>query len=140
MKSKLILTATLALGGLLLHLPAHSNTLLTVSEIEELFTDTTQQCDQTGKDATCITHTTDENRVIRVMLSGKNEGKRYIGTWEVNRNGLFCITWDGKDKPLCFVVTSTEDDKYHLYLRGYHKATVLSVEPGNPEGLMEVEK
>lgn len=129
-------------SGLLLgaSLSINADTLLTVDELDELFSDTTQRCDQTGKDAQCVTYTSANNRVVRVMTSGKNTGKRYVGSWEVNRHGLFCILWDGKDKDLCFVVSKNTDGQHELYLRGYKKATILSVESGNTEGLMESEK
>ncbi len=109
----------------------HANTILTVDQTEELFSDTTARCDKTGKDDTCVTWTGPKGEVIRIMDSGK----RRAGKWEVNRNGLFCITWDGKKKDLCFVVTRTKDGKHHLYRKGKHKSTIQSVESGNVDNV-----
>lgn len=65
----------------------------------------------------------------------KDDGERKDGRWFVDDQERLCILWDGKTKPLCFLVFEQPGGSYNLIKNDRHVTTITGFEHGNSEGL-----
>ena len=85
-----------------------------------------------SRSALCANYFTPKGVVTRMMHA---DGKRKVGRWFLDDQARLCILWDGKIKPLCFVVYAQPEGRYNLIKNGKHITTITGVEDGNTKGL-----
>ena len=100
--------------------------------ITDLVRGKTVECVKEKDQALCSNYFTPKGVVTRMMHA---DGKRKVGRWFLDDQARLCILWDGKIKPLCFVVYGQPDGSYNLIKRGKHITTITGVEEGNTKGL-----
>jgi len=105
---------------------------LTRDELRSLVFDKTVDCRKEKDQSTCVNYFSDEGNVVQVL---HKDGKRKDGRWFLDDSDRLCILWNGKLKPLCFVVTENEDGTYNMVKRGKHVSTILKLYEGNTEKL-----
>jgi len=101
-------------------------------EIIELVSDKTTECRKEKDQSLCSNYFTGDGVIKRVM---HDDGARRDGVWFVDDSDRLCILWQGKIKPLCFVVYEQADGSYNLIKRGRHITTIVGTEDGNTRGL-----
>jgi hypothetical protein len=131
MKSML---ASLALITLAAAVPAEEidAEALTFFDILDLVSGQTAEC-RKEKDQSLCSNLFTEDGVIKQSMHDDGELKQ--GRWFIDDQNRLCILWDGKIKPLCFLVYEQDDGSYNLIKRGKHITTILGVESGNPNNL-----
>ena len=100
-------------------------------ELEELVLDKTASCRKEKDKSHCINYFSREGVLVQV----RDSGKRKDGRWFLDDSDRLCILWNGKLKPLCFVVTKNDDGTYNMVKSGKHKSTILELKDGNTENL-----
>ena len=101
-------------------------------DIIDLVRGNTVQCVKEKDQALCSNYFTPKGVVTRMMHA---DGKRKVGRWFLDDQARLCILWDGKIKPLCFIVYAQPDGSYNLIKRGRHITTITGVEDGNTKNL-----
>ncbi len=97
----------------------------------ELVYDKTADCRKEKDQSTCVNYFAPDGNLTQV----RDNGKRKEGRWFLDDSDRLCILWNGKYKPLCFVVTANEDDTYKMTKKGKHKSTILDTVEGNRDNL-----
>ena len=92
----------------------------------------TVECVKEKDQALCANYFTPKGVVTRMMHA---DGKRKVGRWFLDDQARLCILWDGKIKPLCFVVYAQSEGRYNLIKNGKHITTITGVEDGNTKDL-----
>lgn len=100
--------------------------------IVELVSEKTTECRKEKDGSLCANYFTEDGVIRRVMY---DDGARKDGRWFVDDQARLCILWDGKIKPLCFVLFEQEDGSYNLIKNGRHITTILGTEDGNTKNL-----
>jgi len=100
--------------------------------IIELVREKTVECVKEKDQALCSNYFTSKGVVTRMMHA---DGKRKVGRWFLDDQARLCILWDGKIKPLCFVVYAQPDGRYNLIKKGKHITTITGTEDGNTKDL-----
>ena len=100
-------------------------------ELEELVLDKTASCRKEKDKSHCVNYFSPEGELVQV----RDSGKRKDGRWFLDDSDRLCILWNGKLKPLCFVVTKNDDGTYNMVKSGKHKSTILELKDGNTENL-----
>ncbi|MDJ0741095.1 MAG: hypothetical protein QNJ91_15375 [Gammaproteobacteria bacterium] len=100
--------------------------------IIELVSDTTTQCRKEKDGSLCANYFTDDGVIKRLMY---DDGARRDGRWFIDDQARLCILWDGKIKPLCFLIFAQDDGSYNLIKNDRHITTILGTEDGNTRGL-----
>jgi hypothetical protein len=100
-------------------------------ELEELVLDKTANCRKEKDKSLCVNYFSPEGVLVQV----RDSGERKDGRWFLDDSDRLCILWNGKLKPLCFVVTVNDDGSYNMVRRGKHKSTILELKDGNTENL-----
>jgi len=100
-------------------------------ELEELVLDKTASCRKEKDKSHCVNYFSPEG----VLMQLRDSGKRKDGRWFLDDSDRLCILWNGKLKPLCFVVTKNDDGTYNMVKSGKHKSTILELKDGNTENL-----
>lgn len=113
----------------LMALPAWPADSLDRFELEALVYDTTATCRKEKDQSLCTNYFSAEGVIIQV----RDNGERKDGRWFLDDADRLCILWNGKYKPLCFVVSKNEDGSYNMVRKGKHKSTILSLRDGNTE-------
>lgn len=109
--------------------PALSAESLDRFELEELVYDKTANCRKEKDQSLCMNYFSPEGVIIQV----RDNGTRKDGRWFLDDSDRLCILWNGKYRPLCFVVTRNKDGTYNMTKNGKHKSTILQVKDGNTE-------
>jgi hypothetical protein len=127
---------SLLFGALLLASQAQAGEDLTSEQLDsfelyELVYDQTADCRKEKDQSLCVNFFSPEGNLTQL----RDNGKRKIGRWFLDDADRLCILWDGKYKPLCFVVTENEDGTYNMVRKGKHKSTILGTAPGNRDKL-----
>ena len=104
---------------------------LTREELLELVYDKTVDCRKEKDQSTCVNYFSPEGELAQL----RDNGKRKDGRWFLDDSDRLCILWNGKYKPLCFVVTENGDGTYNMTKKGKHKATILDTVSGNRDNL-----
>ena len=112
-----------------LALPASHADSLDRFELEELVYDKTANCRKEKDQSLCTNYFSPEGVIVQV----RDSGKRKDGRWFLDDSDRLCILWNGKLKPLCFVVTENEDGSYRMEKNGKLKSTILGLKDGNTE-------
>ena len=112
-----------------LALPASYAAPLDRFELEELVNDKTANCRKEKDQSLCTNYFSPEGVIVPV----RDSGKRKDGRWFLDDSDRLCILWNGKIKPLCFVVTANEDGTYRMEKNGKLKSTILGLKDGNTE-------
>lgn len=112
-----------------LALPASYAAPLDRFELEELVNDKTANCRKEKDQSLCTNYFSPEGVIVQV----RDSGKRKDGRWFLDDSDRLCILWNGKIKPLCFVVTANEDGTYRMEKNGKLKSTILGLKDGNTE-------
>lgn len=112
-----------------LPLPASHADSLTRFELEELVYDKTASCRKEKDQSLCTNYFSPEGVIVQV----RDSGKRKDGRWFLDDSDRLCILWNGKIKPLCFVVIANKDGTYMMEKNGKHKSTILGLKDGNTE-------
>ena len=112
-----------------LALPASHADSLDRFELEELVYDKTANCRKEKDQSLCTNYFSPEGVIVQV----RDSGKRKDGRWFLDDSDRLCIIWNGKLKPLCFVVTENEDGSYRMEKNGKLKSTILGLKDGNTE-------
>ncbi|NNJ96308.1 MAG: hypothetical protein HKP12_04040 [Gammaproteobacteria bacterium] len=105
---------------------------LTREQLLELVYDKTVDCRKEKDQSTCVNYFSDEGVMVQVLH--KNT-KRKDGRWFLDDSDRLCILWDGKFKPLCFVVIKNDDGTFNMIKSGKHMSTMLKFYDGNSEKL-----
>ncbi len=105
---------------------------LSKSELELLVKNQTANCVKTKDKSQCYTYFAGNGEVKRFMTESQ---KRKAGRWFLDDSDRLCILWDGKYKPLCFVVLEKEDGSYDFTKKGKVKSSVTTFDEGNPHKL-----
>ncbi|UCB54680.1 MAG: hypothetical protein JSW45_12205 [Thiotrichales bacterium] len=132
MRTDLMLRPTSVFLAVLLYLPAlpvWSGESLDRFELEELVYDKTANCRKEKDQSLCINYFSPEGEIIQV----RDSGKRKDGRWFLDDSDHLCILWNGKIRPLCFVVTKNGDGTFNMTRHGKHKSTILKISNGNTE-------
>ena len=111
--------------------PALATEPLDRFELEELVYDKTANCRKEKDQSLCMNYFSPEGVIIQV----RDNGVRKDGRWFLDDSDRLCILWNGKYRPLCFVVTQNEDGTYKMVRNGKHKSTILDLKDGNTENL-----
>lgn len=122
----------LVLGLSLFSLPVSAAEPLDRTEIESLVLDKTATCLKVKDQSKCVNYFSPEGEFTQQMIES---GKRKDGRWFLDDADRLCILWDGKLKPLCFVVTENDDGSFNMVKRGKHVSTMLELSDGNTEDL-----
>ena len=101
---------------------------LTREQLLELVYDKTVDCRKEKDQSTCVNYFSDEGVMVQVLR--KND-KRKDGRWFLDDSDRLCILWDGKFKPLCFIVFKNEDGTFNMIKGGEHMSTMLKFYDGN---------
>ncbi len=105
---------------------------LSREQLLELVYDKTVDCRKEKDQSTCVNYFSDEGVMVQVL---HKNNKRKDGRWFLDDSDRLCILWDGKFKPLCFVVFENEDGTYNMIKSGKHMSTMLKFYDGNSEKL-----
>lgn len=105
---------------------------LSREQLLELVYDKTVDCRKEKDQSTCVNYFSDEGVLVQVL---HKNNKRKDGRWFVDDSDRLCILWDGKFKPLCFVVFKNEDGTYNMIKGDKHMSTMLKFYDGNTEKL-----
>ena len=100
-------------------------------ELKDLVNDKTVDCRKEKDKSTCVNYFSAEGVLIQV----RDNGDRKDGRWFLDDSDRLCILWNGKIKPLCFVVTENDEDGYNMIRKGKHKSTMLKITDGNRDDL-----
>jgi hypothetical protein len=103
---------------------------LTREELLELVYDKTVDCRKEKDQSTCVNYFSDEGVMVQVL---HKNNKRKDGRWFLDDADRLCILWDGKYKPLCFVVIENDDGTYNMIKGGKHMSTMLKFYDGNTQ-------
>jgi len=98
-------------------------------ELEELVLDKTANCRKEKDKSHCVNYFSPEGVLVQV----RDSGKRKDGRWFLDDSDRLCILWNGKIKPLCFVVNNNGDGSYSMVKNGKLKSTILELKDGNTE-------
>jgi len=101
-------------------------------DIIDLVREKTTECRREKDQGMCSNYFTKKGVIKRIMHA---DGKRRDGRWFLDDQTRLCIRWDGKIKPLCFVVFEQPDGSYNLIKKGKHITTIAAVEDGNTKSL-----
>lgn len=101
-------------------------------DIIDLVRGKTVECRKEKDQALCSNYFTHKGVVTRMMHA---DSKLKVGRWFLDDKTRLCILWDGKIKPLCFVVFEQLDGSYKLIKKGKHITTITAVEDGNTKNL-----
>ena len=112
-----------------LAVPAWSAESLDRFELEELVYDKTANCRKEKDQSLCMNYFSPEGVIIQV----RDNGARKDGRWFLDDSDRLCILWNGKYRPLCFIVTENKDGTYNMVKSGKHKSTILQLKDGNTE-------
>lgn len=105
---------------------------LTREQLLELVYDKTVDCRKEKDQSTCVNYFSDEGVMVQVL---HKNNKRKDGRWFLDDSDRLCILWDGKFKPLCFVVIKNDDSTFNMIKSGKHMSTMLKFYDGNSEKL-----
>jgi len=105
---------------------------LTRGQLQDLVLNKTADCRKEKDQSTCVNYFSAEGEMVQVL---HKNGKRKDGRWFLDDSDRLCILWNGKLKPLCFVVTENDDGSYNMVKRGKHVSTMLKLVEGNTENL-----
>ena len=100
-------------------------------ELKDLVKDKTVDCRKEKDKSTCVNYFSPEGVLIQV----RDNGERKDGRWFLDDSGRLCILWNGKIKPLCFIVSENDEGGYNMIMKGKHKSTMLEVTDGNRDNL-----
>lgn len=100
--------------------------------IVELVSEKTTECRKEKDGSLCSNYFSEDGVIKRVM---HDDDARRDGRWFVDDQERLCILWDGKIKPLCFVVYEQDDGSYNLIKNDRHITTILGTEDGNTRDL-----
>ena len=100
--------------------------------IVDLVSEKTTECRKEKDGSLCANYFTEDGVIKRVMY---DDGALKDGRWFVDDQERLCILWDGKIKPLCFVLFEQDDGSYNLIKKGRHITTILGTEDGNTKNL-----
>ena len=103
---------------------------LSREQLLELVYDKTVDCRKEKDQSTCVNYFSDEGVMVQVL---HKNNKRKDGRWFLDDSDRLCILWDGKFKPLCFVVFQNEDGTYNMLKGDKHMSTMLKFYDGNTE-------
>ena len=115
----------------LLSAPAMADKQLDRDELYDLIYDKTADCRKEKDQSTCVNYFSPEGEFAQL----RENGKRKDGRWFLDDSDRLCILWNGKYKPLCFVVTENGDGTYNMTKKGKHKSTILGTADGNRDKL-----
>ena len=101
-------------------------------DIIDLVSGKTVECRKEKDQSMCSNYFTEKGVIKRIMHA---DGKRRDGRWFLDDQTRLCILWDGRIKPLCFVVFEQADGSYKLIKKGKHITTITAVEDGNTKNL-----
>ena len=118
-------------GMLLLTSQAQAVEQLDSFELYDLVFDQTADCRKEKDQSLCVNYFSPEGNLTQL----RDNGKRKTGRWFLDDSDRLCILWDGKYKPLCFVVSEEPDGTYKMVRKGKHKSTILGTAPGNRDKL-----
>ena len=93
--------------------------------------DKTANCRKEKDKSLCVNYFSPEGVLVQV----RDSGERKDGRWFLDDSDRLCILWNGKLKPLCFVVTENDDVSYNMVRKGKHKSTIPELKDGNTENL-----
>jgi len=105
---------------------------LTREQLLELVYDKTVDCRKEKDQSTCVNYFSDEGVLVQVLHKNK---KRKDGRWFLDDSDRLCILWDGKIKPLSFVVIKNYNGTFNMIKSGKHLSTMLKFYDGNTEKL-----
>jgi len=105
---------------------------LTRYQLHDLVLNKTADCRKEKDQSTCVNYFSAEGEMVQVLHKNR---KRKDGRWFLDDSDRLCILWNGKLKPLCFVVTENDDGSYNMIKRGKHVSTMLKLVEGNTENL-----
>lgn len=105
---------------------------LTAEELETLVSGKTAECRKEKDQSQCVTFFSDEGRVVQVLADPED---RKDGRWFLDDADRLCILWDGRIKPLCFVVDRQSDGTYRMVKNGRHLSSMTALFDGNRDGL-----
>ena len=124
---------TSAVFGLLLTaVPSWASEPLDADTIEALVYGNTTACRKEKDQSLCTNFFSTEGEFKRRM---HEDDARKDGRWFLDDSDRLCILWDGRIKPMCFVVTENPDGTFALTKHGKHISTILGISEGNTEGL-----
>lgn len=106
-------------------------TQLGFDKLYDLVYDKTADCRKEKDQSKCVNYFSPEGELTQL----RDSGKRLEGRWFLDDSDRLCILWNGKYKPLCFVVSENQDGTYGMRKNGKLKSTILGVTPGNRDGL-----
>ena len=101
-------------------------------DITDLVIDQTANCRKEKDQSTCINFFSSEGIIVQVQ---DDDGERKDGRWFVDDSDRLCILWNGKLKPLCFVVIVNDDETYNMIKHEKHISTILKLTDGNINNL-----
>ena len=119
------------LAGMLLASQAQAIEQLDSFELYDLVFDQTADCRKEKDQSLCVNYFSPEGNLTQL----RDNGDRKTGRWFLDDTDRLCILWDGKYKPLCFVVSEGPDGTYKMVRKGKHKSTILGTAPGNRDKL-----
>lgn len=100
--------------------------------IIELVSDKTTECRKEKDGSLCANYFAEDGVFKRLMY---DDGARRDGVWFIDDQERLCILWQGKIKPLCFIVYEQDDGSFNLIKRGKHVSTILGTQDGNTRDL-----
>lgn len=100
-------------------------------ELYELVYDQTADCRKKKDQSMCVNYFAPDGNLTQL----RDNGDRKTGRWFLDDADRLCILWEGKYKPLCFVVTKNPDGTYKMVKKGKHKSTILGTADGNRDKL-----
>ena len=115
-----------------LNLPVWAAEPLGTEELHDLVLNKTATCLKVKDQSECVTFFSSAGEIAQVM---NDSGKRKDGRWFLDDSDRLCILWNGKLKPLCFVVTKNDDGSFNRVKRGKHVSTILKLFDGNTGNL-----
>lgn len=105
---------------------------LDADSLIELVSGKTQECRKEKDGSLCANWFSEDGVIKRVMYEDQ---ARKDGVWFVDDQDRLCILWEGKIKPLCFLVYKQDDGTYSMIKHDKHVSTILGSEPGNTKNL-----
>ncbi|MCB1801601.1 MAG: hypothetical protein KDI82_07940 [Gammaproteobacteria bacterium] len=112
--------------------PAEDATPLDRDSLIELVSDKTHECRKEKDGSLCANFFSEDGVIKRIMYEDK---ERRDGVWFIDDQERLCILWQGKIKPLCFLVYEQDDGSYNMIKNDKHISTILGSEPGNSKNL-----
>ena len=100
-------------------------------ELKDLVKNKTVDCRREKDNSTCVNYFSAEGVLIQV----RDNGDKKHGRWFLDDSDRLCILWNGKIKPLCFVVTENDEGGYNMIMKGKHMSTMLNTTDGNRDNL-----